>query len=60
MLKFRSFDVCKNAVVPIIAMLDHSELDTEILDVDMETIESNNYRRLSRDNGDANDVLAMI
>ena len=40
----RSFDVCKNAAAPMIVMLGHSELDTEVLDAGMETAESDNCR----------------
>jgi len=32
----------------------------EVLDADMETIESDDCREVSRKNGDANSVLAMI
>jgi len=52
--------VHKNAAVPIIAMLSHSELDIEVLDTGMETAESDDCRGLSRDNRDVNDVLAII
>ena len=55
-----SFDAHKNAAAPIIAMLGHSELDTEFLDVGMETVESDDCRGLSRNNRDANGVLAMM
>ena len=60
MLELRSFDTCKNATAPIIVMLDHLELDTKVSDVGMETIESNNCRGVSKDNKDANGMLAMI
>ena len=53
-----SFDVCKNAATPMIAMLGCSELNIEISDVSMETTESNDYREMSRNNKDANGVLA--
>jgi len=55
-----SFDVCKNAVAPMIVILCHSELDMEVSDADIETVESNDCREVSRKNGDANSVLAMI
>ena len=42
----------------MIAMLGHLELDIEVLDIGMETIESDNCRGLSRNDGDANSVLA--
>ena len=42
----------------MIAILGCSEVDMEILDVDMETAESNGYRGILGDNRDANSVLA--
>ena len=60
MLEPKKFDVCKNAVAPMIAMSSHSKLDMEISDTDMETTESNNYRGISRSDGNANSVLAMM
>ena len=45
-----SFDACKNAAAPMIAMLGHLELDTEVLDADMETTESDDCRGMSRKN----------
>jgi len=59
LLEPKSFDTYKNAAAPMIAMLDHSELDTEVSDAGMETIESNNCRGVSRNNGDANGMLVM-
>ena len=55
-----SFDACKNAAAPIIAMLGHSELDMEVSDASMETVESDDCRGVSRKNGDANGVLATM
>jgi len=43
----RSFDACKNAAAPMIAMLGRPELDTEVSDAGMETAKSNNCRRVS-------------
>ena len=54
----RSFDACKNAAAPTIAMLGHPELDTEVSDAGMETAESNDCRGVSKKNGDANGMLA--
>ena len=48
-----SFDAYKNAAAPMIAMLGHSELDTEVSDAGIETTESEK-------NGDANGVLAAV
>jgi len=58
--KSRSFDVCKNAATPIIAMLDYPELDMEVSDAGMETTEYDDCRGMSRKNRDANSVLATI
>jgi len=41
------------------AMLGHSELDTEVSDTDMETVESDDCRRISRKDRDANGMLAV-
>ena len=38
--KSGSFDACKNAAAPMIVMLGCSELDMEVLDIGMETMES--------------------
>ena len=58
LLEPRSFDACKNAAAPMIAILGHSELDTEVLDAGMETVESNNCRELFKRDIDANGMLA--
>jgi len=52
--------VSKNAEAPIIAMLDHSELDMEVSDAGMETAESDDCKGMSKKDGDANGVLATI
>ena len=54
----RSFDACKNAAAPMIAMLGHLELDMEVSDVGMETVESDDCRGLSKKDRDANSMLA--
>jgi len=54
----RSFDAHKNAVAPMIAMLGHPELDMEVSDAGMETMESDDCRGVFKKDGDANDVLA--
>jgi len=51
--------MCKKAAAPMIIMLDHSELDTEVSDAGMETMESNDCRVVSKKDGNANGVLAM-
>ena len=54
----RSFDACKNAAAPMIAILGRSELDMEVSDAGMETMESNDCREMSRSDKDANGMLA--
>jgi len=54
-----SFDACKNAAAPMIAMLGRPELDMEVSDAGMETAESDDCRGMSKKNGDANGVLAV-
>ena len=44
----------------MIAMSGCSEVDIEVSDTDMETMESDNYREVLRDNKDANNVLTII
>jgi len=56
----RSFDACKNAAAPMIAMLGYPELDMEVSDADMETMESDDCRGVSKKDGDANGMLAMM
>ena len=53
-----SFDVHKNAAAPMIAMLGCLELDTEVLDAGMETVESNDCRGESKKNRNTNGMLA--
>ena len=60
LLKPRSFDVCKNAIVPMIVMLGCLELDIEVLDTGMKTMESDDCRGISESNRDANGVLATM
>ena len=59
LLGLRSFDVCKNDTAPIIAMLGYPELDMEVSDAGMETMESDDCRGMSSKNRDANAMLAM-
>jgi len=44
----------------MIAILGHSELDTEVSDAGMESMESNDCRRVSRKDGDTNGMLATM
>ena len=50
----------KNATAPIIVILGCPELDIQVSDTGMKTAESNDYRGMSRNNKDANSVLATI
>jgi len=59
LLEPRSFDAYKNAAAPIIAMLGCPELDMEVSDAGMETVESNDCRGMFRKDGDTNGVLAV-
>ena len=59
LLKSGCFNIYKNAAVLMIVMLGHSELDMKISDAGMETVESNDCRGMSRNDRDANGVLAM-
>ena len=60
MLKPRSFDTCKNAVVPMIVMLGCLEIDTEVSDAGMETVKSDGCREMSEADGDTNSMLATM
>jgi len=53
-----SFDARKNAAAPMIAMLGRLELDMEVSDADIETMESDDCKGVSKNDGDANGVLA--
>jgi len=55
-----SFDVCKKAAAPIIAMLGHLKLDMEVSDTGMDTAEFNDCKGVSKKDGDTNSVLAAI
>ena len=59
MLEPRSFDTCKNAAAPMIAILGCSEIDTEASDTGMKTTESDDCKEVSRDDRDANGMLAI-
>ena len=50
----------KNAAAPMIAMLGHLELDMEISDAGMKSVESDDSRGMSRKDGDANSMLATM
>ena len=53
LLELRRFDVHKNIAALKIAMLDYLEIDIEVSDVGMETVESDDCREISRDDRDA-------
>jgi len=44
----------------MIAMLGHSELDTEVSDAGMEPVKSNDCRGMFRKDGDTNSMLAAM
>ena len=48
----------KNAIIPMIVILDCLELDMEVLDAGMKTAESDDCREVSGDDGDTNSMLA--
>ena len=50
----------KKAAAPMIVMLGHLELDTEISDASMETVESDDCRGVSKKDRDTNGVLATM
>ena len=60
MWELGSFDACKNAAAPMIAMLGRSELDMEVSDAGIETAESNDCRGMSKKDRDANGVLDVM
>ena len=60
MLEPESFDIHKNTATPMITILSCLELNTEVSDASMETVESDNCREISRSDGDTNEVLAAI
>ena len=60
LLKPKSFNACKNTATLIIAMLGCLELDTKVSDASIKTTGSNDYREMSRRNGDANGMLAAM
>ena len=60
MLKSESFNIHKKATTSIILLLDHLKLDMEISDIGMKTTRSNKYREISRNNRNANGMLATI
>jgi len=60
LLEPRSFDAYKNITAPMIVMLGHLELDMEISDIGMETMESNDCREMSRKDRGTNGMLAVM
>ena len=54
------FDIYKNVVASIIAMLGCLEVDTEVLNADIETVRFDNCRKMSRDNKNTNNMLVVI
>ena len=60
LLEPKSFDTYMNVAVPMIVMLDHSKIDIETLDVDIEITKFNDCRKMLEYNWDTNDILAVI
>ena len=60
MLEFESCDDCKNTTALIIVMLDRLKIDIEVLDTGMKTADSDDCRKMSRDDRNTNDVLAVM
>ena len=58
--ELRSFNVCKNTTAPMIVILGHLELDTEISDPGMKTTEFNDCRKMSRNDRDTNGMLVVM
>jgi len=54
-----SFNAYKNAAASMIVMLGHLEINIEVSDVDMETANSNDCKEMSKNDRDANGILAM-
>jgi len=44
----------------MIVILGHLEINMEVSNAGIETTDSNNYKEISRDNGDANGMLATM
>jgi len=59
LLEPRSFGACKNATVPMIVMLGYLEVYMKVSDAGMKTTDSNDYRKILRDNRDTNGMLAV-
>jgi len=49
-----------NATTLMIVMLDCLEVDTEVSNAGMKTVESNNCREMLGDNRDTNSILATM
>ena len=60
LLKPGSFDICKNATIPMIVMLDHSEIDLKVSSTGMKTAESDNYREVLEDDRDTNSIVISL
>ena len=60
MLEPGSFDICKNTLTLIIVILGYLELNTEVSNIGIETVKSNDCRGVSRDDKNTNSILAMI
>jgi len=54
------FNICKNVVASIIAMLGCLEVDTEISNTDIETVRFDDCRKMLRDDKNTNNMLVVI
>jgi len=52
--------MCKNTTALIIVILGHSEINTEVLDIGVETMKFNNCRELLENDRNINGILAII
>jgi len=60
LLELGSFDMYKKTAASMIVMINFLELDIEVSDNSIETMESNKCREILEDDKDANSVLAII
>jgi len=60
LLELGSFDMYKKTSASMIVMINFLELDIEVSDNSIETMESNKCREILEDDKDANSVLAII
>jgi len=49
-----------NATILMIIILDHSKVNTEVLNTDIETVEFDDCREVSEDDRDINSILVTM